>query len=84
MNTKLTLTLEKEVIERTKEYARAKGYSLSGLVENYFKLLNKNPDLIADEKLSPKVQKLRGILTVEKDFNYKRILEEEILKKHGF
>ena len=83
MNTKLTLTLEKEVIEKTKDYARANGYSLSKLVENYFKLLTR--DLDKDKyELSPKTKKLRGSLVVAEDFDYKKILEEEILKKHGF
>jgi hypothetical protein len=36
MNTKLTLTLEKEVIEIAKKYAKEKGQSLSEIVENYF------------------------------------------------
>ncbi len=39
MNTKLTLTIEKEVIQIAKEYAKEKGQSLSDLVENYFKLI---------------------------------------------
>ena len=39
MNTKLTLTIEKEVIETAKEYAKEKGQSLSEMVENYFKLI---------------------------------------------
>ena len=39
MNTKLTLTIEKEIIEIAKEYAKEKGQSLSEIVENYFKLI---------------------------------------------
>ena len=35
MNTKLTLTLEKSVIEKAKRYAKQSGRSLSGLVESY-------------------------------------------------
>ena len=38
MNTKLTLTIEKEVIQIAKAYAKEKGQSLSELVENYLKL----------------------------------------------
>ncbi len=83
MNTKLTLTLEKEVIESTKEYARAHGYSLSKLVENYFKLLNKAENSAKRYKLSAKIEKLRGSLNTEQDFDYKKILEAEIFKKHG-
>ena len=82
MNTKLTLTLEKEVIEVAKKYAKEKGHSLSELVENYFKLLTKDAKTEIIE-LSPKVKSLKGILKVDKDFDYQEILEEEIIKKHG-
>ncbi len=82
MNTKLTLTLEKEVIEVAKKYAKEKGHSLSELEENYFKLLTKDAKTEIIE-LSPKVKSLKGILKVDKDFDYQEILEEEIIKKHG-
>ena len=36
MNTKLTLTIEKEIIERAKNYAKEKNRSLSNIIENYF------------------------------------------------
>ncbi len=36
MNTKLTLKLDKTVIDQTKAYARQHGVSLSILVERYF------------------------------------------------
>jgi predicted HicB family RNase H-like nuclease len=39
MNAKLTLTIEQEVIEKAKKYAKQKGRSLSDLVENYFKTI---------------------------------------------
>ena len=39
MNTKLTLSLEKKVIEDAKMYAKGTGRSLSEMVENYFKSL---------------------------------------------
>jgi uncharacterized protein DUF6364/PIN domain-containing protein len=39
MTTKLTLTLDDKVIEGAKRYARAKGRSVSELVESYFKSL---------------------------------------------
>ena len=38
MNTKLTLTIEKEIIERAKDYAKEKNRSLSDIIENYLKL----------------------------------------------
>ncbi|WP_335966975.1 DUF6364 family protein [Galbibacter sp. PAP.153] len=39
MNTKLTLTIEKEIIERAKNYAKEKNRSLSDIIENYLKML---------------------------------------------
>ena len=83
MNTKLTLTIEKEVIETAKEYAKEKGQSLSGLVENYFKLITRDRREILPEQLSPKVQRLRGIMAIEQDFDYKEVLAEELSKKYG-
>lgn len=83
MNTKLTLTIEKEVIEIAKAYAKEKGQSLSELVENYFKLVTVDRREIKEEELSPKVRKLRGIIKTEKDFDYKKTLTEELSKKYG-
>lgn len=81
MNTKLTLTIEKDVIEEAKEYAKERGQSLSDLVENYFKLLTKDKRKIKPSQLSPRVNRLRGILKVDKDFDYKKVLTEELSKK---
>lgn len=82
MNTKLTLTIEKNVIEQAKKYAKDKGQSLSDLVENYFKLLTSEEIQITQKQLSPRTRKLRGILKVEKDFDFKTVLTEELSKKY--
>lgn len=39
MITKLTLTIEKSVIEKVKKYAREKERSLSDIIENYLKAI---------------------------------------------
>ena len=83
MSTKLTLTLEKEVIDVAKKYAKENGQSLSEIVENYFKLLTNNSSQDKKPRLSSKVESLKGILKVDDDFDYKTILTEEILRKHG-
>jgi Family of unknown function (DUF6364) len=83
MNTKLTLTIEKEVIEVTKEYAKEKGQSLSEMVENYFKFITLNRRKIEAKHLSLKVRKLRGIIKTDDSFEYKQILSEELSKKYG-
>jgi len=83
MNTKLTLTIEKEVIEIAKEYAKEKGLSLSEMVENYFKFVTAKRMSLKEKQLSPKVRKLRGIIKTEDNLDYKQILTEELSKKYG-
>lgn len=82
MNSKLTLTIEKEVVEIAKRYAHEKGQSLSQMVENYFKFITGERAVIAENQLSPKVKKLRGIIKVDKNLDYKKILTEELSKKY--
>lgn len=81
MNTKLTLTLDKEVIEQAKKYASAKGRSLSEVVSNYFKFITESDD-VPDLSLSPRTNKLKGILKVDSSFDYKKILDEERVKRY--
>ena len=82
MNTKLTLTIEKEVIEIAKKYAKEKGQSLSEMVENYFKFVTVKRKKIKEKQLSPKVRKLRGIIKIDNRLDYKKILTEELSKKY--
>lgn len=83
MSTKLTLTLEKEVIETAKEYAKEKGQSLSELVENYFKFITVRKPKVEEKQLSPQVRKLRGIIKTTEEIDYKKVLTEELSKKYG-
>ena len=83
MNTKLTLTLEKEIIEIAKAYAKEKGQSLSEMVENYFKLVTIDRRKIKPKELSPRVRRLRGIIKVSEKIDYKKTLTEELSKKYG-
>jgi len=77
MNTKLTLTIEKEIIEVAKEYAKEKGQSLSEMVENYFKLITISKREIKPEQLSPRIQRLRGIIKTNTTIDQEQILTEE-------
>ncbi|MEM9391085.1 MAG: DUF6364 family protein [Bacteroidota bacterium] len=83
MSTKLILTVEKEVIEVAKAYAKEKGQSLSEMVENYLKLLTTEKRQLKPDQLSPRVKRLRGIIKTAKPINYKEVLAEELAKKHG-
>jgi hypothetical protein len=67
------------VINSAKQYARENGKSLSDIVENYLKSLTK-PERSIDE-LSPRVARLRGMINLPKDFDYKKEIEKAIIKK---
>ncbi len=83
MNTKLTLTLDERVINKAKIYARKRGSSLSGIVENYLKAVTKNSVGNTDNELSPLVKSLKGSFTAPSDFDYKKELKDELQKNTG-
>jgi hypothetical protein len=80
MTTKLTLTLDDKVIQGAKRYARAKGRSVSELVESYFKSLT-SLNSESSEELSPSVKSLMGSFKAPENFDYKKILKEEKKRK---
>ena len=75
MTTKLTLTVEKSVIERAKTYAKNTGRSLSDIIENYLATITEES---STNELSPKLKKIVGIVDLPKDFD-----EKEALKYSG-
>ena len=81
MTTKLTLTVEKDVIESAKLYAKQNGRSLSALIENYLKALVQKEN--HEEDLSPKVKELMGSIKLPKGFDYKKELTEVLSKKYA-
>lgn len=80
MTTKLTLTIDTSIIAMSKQYAKEKGQSLSQLVENYLKSL----PAVAPKKhrIDPSVQKLRGVIKLPKEFDYKKELGKSISNKY--
>lgn len=81
MTTKLTLTIDKAVIEKAKIYAKGTQRSLSEMVQNYLESLT-NQDM-DEKKLSPKMQRLAGRLPLPKDFDDKKALDEYYEKKYN-
>lgn len=71
MPEKLTLRMEKELIERAKNYASKKGTSVSKLVADYFQAIDSDQNSMGVE-LPPVTQTLSGILkgksTSEEDY----------------
>jgi formiminotetrahydrofolate cyclodeaminase len=79
MTTKLTLTVEKSVIERAKVYARKTGRSLSELIEAYLERVTEEED---DQELSPKLKKIVGAVKLPKGFDEEKELKTYFEKKH--
>lgn len=82
MDTKLTLVIKKEIIQKAKVYAKQKNRSLSDIVENFFKSLLNKDDKPEIPETSPLVNSLRGSFKMPEDFDYKRELREALEKKH--
>jgi len=80
MTTKLTLTMEDGVIDSAKKYARQKGKSLSDIVENYLKSISTHE--VTTQDLSPKVARLKGIIKLPEDFDYKKEIGTALVKKY--
>jgi hypothetical protein len=80
MQTKLTLRLDDELINRAKSYARRSGKSVSQLVAGYFSMLDNKPDKKISD-LTPIVRSLKGSLKGaeigKKD--YRKYIEEKYL-----
>lgn len=79
MTTKLTLTVEKSIIERAKYYAKNTGRSLSELIENYLETITSDS---VESELSPKLKKIVGAVNLPQDFDDETELRTALEKKH--
>lgn len=80
MDTKLTLKLEQAVIEKAKEYAKRQRTSLPRLIENY--LLNITDEEHIEEKITPLVKSLSGIIDLPDDYDPKKGYADYLSKKY--
>ena len=83
MQTKLTLRMEKELIEKAKIFSNASGKSLSQMVSDYFRMLNTGGEPEEEFTISKKVNSIKGILKGHPELNeddYKKHLEDNHLK----
>jgi hypothetical protein len=81
MNTKLTLTIDKETIGKAKYYASQKGRSLSDIVESYLKVLTKE-GAEQEVKITSRVKSLKGSFSAPDDFDYKKELSKGLSEKY--
>lgn len=84
MDTKLTLKLDKFVIEQAKEYASLHKRSLSRIIESYLKTLI-NRDKKEDEsdiEISPFVKSISTGVKIPADLDYKSEMLKHLEDKH--
>jgi len=84
MDTKLTLKLDKFVIEQAKEYASSHKRSLSRIIESYLKSLI-NRDRKNDEseiEISPFVKSMATGIKIPNDIDYKSGILDHLEEKH--
>lgn len=81
MDTKLTLKLDQEIIEKAKQYASEKKISLSRIVENYLNSLTSDKTN-NDIQISPFVKSLSSGIEIPADYDYKKDRAEYLEQKH--
>lgn len=80
MDKKLTLSLNAQVIDRAKEYARDREVSLSRLIENYLaSLVEKKEEAIS---VTPLVDKLSGVVNIPEDYHHKSDYTDYLINKY--
>ena len=84
MDTKLTLKLDKFVIEQAKEYASSHKRSLSRIIESYLRsLINREKDdNESDIEISPFVKSMSTGVNIPSDLDYKSELLNHLIDKH--
>jgi len=81
MNSKLTLKLDKKIIDQAKLFAKINNTSLSFLVETFFeRLIEKEKD--EHFSLSPTVMELAGVLNMKNESDPDVYKEQYLLEKY--
>ena len=81
MNTKLTLSLDKDVIEKARRFAKSNGRTLSNLVESQLKVLTRPVD---DDEIHPEIKRLMGKIHIDAAFNHKAEIKKVMSKKKKY
>lgn len=81
MDTKLTLKLDQEVIEKAKRFAQGQQTSLSQLIENY--LLNLTREEDSPITISPLVKSLSGIIDLPASSDVRKGYRDHLRRKYA-
>ena len=85
MDSKLTLKLNKEVVDKAKAYASSRKKSLSRMIESYLKSVIDTAPSEREEKdieITSYVKSIKTGVSVPEDLNYKEEYANNLLRKH--
>ena len=84
MDTKLTLKLEQNIIEKAKDYASSHKRSLSRLIESYLKslVIQDNSNDNNEIQISPFVTSLSSGINIPADLDYKKDYTNYLIEKY--
>jgi hypothetical protein len=84
MDTKLTLKLDKFVIDKAKDYALTHKKSLSRIIESYLRSLvsKRDPKDSDDIEISPFVKSMSTGVNIPADFDYKKEYGDYLTQKY--
>lgn len=82
METKLTLKLNENVIERAKIYAKNHKISLSKMIENYLDSVTKLKSDDSINAVTPLIESLSGVIDLPNDFDYRKEYGNYVEKKY--
>ncbi|MBB4120070.1 hypothetical protein GGR32_002382 [Mesonia hippocampi] len=81
MDTKLTLKLNQDVIEKAKAYAANRKMSLSRIVEVYLQSLTSEKET-AEFEISPFVKSISTGIEIPTDLDYKKEYADYLMEKY--
>ena len=82
MDTKLTLKLDQEVIEKAKIYASEKKLSLSRIIENYLNSLTSGVSIDKEIEITPFIKSMRTGVKIPVDLDYKKEYSDYLEEKY--
>jgi len=80
METKLTLRLNKRIIDRAQDYAHIHNISLSKMIESYLESITKQRATATE--ISPLVESLSGVIKLTENFDYQKDYSNYLTEKY--
>ncbi len=82
METKLTLRINDNVIERAKKYARNHKTSLSKMIEAYLDSITSQKNTTEKQSITPLVESLIGVIDLPAAYDYRKDYRDYIVDKY--